>query len=127
MNEIFEYLSTEVNDFYWSTKIERVSNPPPLEFYRKYVSKNKPVIITNLFNNWEALRLWNHQYLKQVYGDVDVSVDITPSGHGDCVVPLNDEKLFLQPDQIRMKFGDFIDIMNGDKKRNRYLLYSKTK
>lgn len=38
--------------------------PSPLEFYRGYVSPNKPVVIKGAIEHWPAMRLWSNSYLR---------------------------------------------------------------
>jgi len=109
------WLSNEVKDFYWPQTIERIVSPSPLTFYRDYVSKNKPVILTEMIDGWKALKKWNHKYLKSKYGEELVSVDITPNGLGDSIVKNGNDDVFVQPYQVQMKLGEFIDIMNKEK------------
>eukprot|EP01129_Flabellula_baltica_P008790 TRINITY_DN3524_c0_g1_i1.p1 TRINITY_DN3524_c0_g1~~TRINITY_DN3524_c0_g1_i1.p1 ORF type:complete len:334 (-),score=66.74 TRINITY_DN3524_c0_g1_i1:15-971(-) len=108
MIQDFAFLSEEINDFYWPRTIRRIRMPTPLEFYRDYVSMNKPVIIVDGFH-WDALEKWNHAYLKETMQGVAVSVDITPDGHGDCIV----DGKFVQPQQVTMDFDQYIDYVDG--------------
>lgn len=99
-------------------------------FYRDFVAQSKPCIITNAFNTWPALELWDIGYLNKKAGHLDISADLTPSGHGDCVAPAPgyspDEHYatpdsvpvggvydpavcFVKPLQARIKFGHFLE------------------
>ena len=40
----------------------------PLEFYRSYVTPNKPVVINGVIDKWPALTKWTNQHLKYVTG-----------------------------------------------------------
>jgi hypothetical protein len=55
-----------------------------------------------MIDDWPALTKWSHNYLKEQFGEGVVSVDMTPNGIGDCVI---DGKYFVQPEQVKMKFG----------------------
>lgn len=44
------------------------------DFLENYYAKNTPVILTNIMQNWQALKLWNLEYLKKNYGEVEVEV-----------------------------------------------------
>lgn len=55
-----------------------------------------------MLESWPCLEKWSCEYLKREFGEGQISVDITPDGHGDCVI---DGKMFLQPEQRQMKFG----------------------
>lgn len=54
-----------------------------LSFLRGYVAANVPLIITDAFDHWPALKKWNLQYLHDVLKDEEVSVSITPNGRGE--------------------------------------------
>jgi jumonji domain-containing protein 7 len=109
----WKMLSLESRELYWND-IPRISFPiSPLEFYREFVSQNRPCIITGAIKSqWPAIRLWNNDYLRQKAGNVEVTVDVTPDGFGDHVV---DDKYFVKPLQEKMKFGDFIDVIEKKK------------
>lgn len=102
------------------------------QFYREYVAQSKPCIIKNAFNNWNARALWDLDYLSKVAGHLEISADLTPSGHGDCVAPAPDydagstyatpesvpkgelydsAQCFVKPHQSRIKFCEFIDAL----------------
>uniref|UniRef100_A0A6B2LBV2 JmjC domain-containing protein n=1 Tax=Arcella intermedia TaxID=1963864 RepID=A0A6B2LBV2_9EUKA len=100
-------MSTEVKELYWPSQIGRITEPDPLTFYRNYVSMGIPVILCGMMESWPAMKLWDLDYLKDTFGESPISVDITPTGHGDCVV---DGTYFVQPMQKKMKLGDVVDI-----------------
>ncbi|CAF0861149.1 unnamed protein product [Didymodactylos carnosus] len=107
----FNRLSRDARELYLeTTSISRISVPTPLEFYRDYVSKNKPVIITNALNDWPALSKWSNSYLREQLHDTRVTIDITPDGLGDAV---KKHKYFVTPLEEKMKFNDFMDIIEG--------------
>lgn len=58
--------------------------PDSLDFYREFVSQNKPVLIKNCVSHWKALERWkSNEYLRQVVGEELVTVDVTPTGYGN--------------------------------------------
>jgi hypothetical protein len=75
----FDELSTDANDLYHSTTIDRISRPDALFFYREYVAKNKPCIITGCIDHWPALFSWSNAYLEKLIGDETVTVAMTPN------------------------------------------------
>lgn len=40
---------------------------------------------TGAIEHWRALSLWDTEYLSQVVGDLEVTVDVTPNGRADAV------------------------------------------
>nr|XP_025951375.1 jmjC domain-containing protein 7 isoform X2 [Dromaius novaehollandiae] len=81
--------------------------PSPLEFYREWVSPNKPCIIQNAIGHWPALKKWTLTYLREVVGSKVVSVAVTPNGYADAVF----QDRFVMPEERRMPFMDFLDIV----------------
>lgn len=47
--------------------------PSALEFFRDYVSPNKPCVIDNYAASWPAIKLWNSEYLADTMGDAKVN------------------------------------------------------
>jgi hypothetical protein len=92
-------------DFTWPSEIERIPKPSPAEFYREYVAANKPVIITNAFDDWPALKRWDLDYLRKKAGALQISIDLTPAGHGDCIVEKDGKNYFVKPMQYKTRFG----------------------
>ena len=110
----FRNLSEEARDLYLESRISRIPVPSPLEFYRDYVSRNKPVIIQGALENWSALSKWtDSQYLRDQLGDHSVTIDVTPDGYGDCVKL---HKYFVTPVEERMPFNHFMNIIEGREK-----------
>ncbi|KAH9117179.1 hypothetical protein LEN26_012763 [Aphanomyces euteiches] len=112
MNQVLAQLSEDSKDFWTPRTIARISRPSPLEFYRDYVSKNIPVVITDAFDHWPALHKWTDDYLVETLGDHHVTVDVTPFGYGDAVVDLDDKSVFVMPEERNMTFRDFVQILH---------------
>ncbi|KAK3095339.1 hypothetical protein FSP39_013400 [Pinctada imbricata] len=112
---LFE-LSTEARDLYLDKTVPVLSSrPSPLTFYREFVSSNKPVIIRNSLKHWKALQKWDAQYFRKVgVGDVEVTVAVTPNGLADAVA----EDKFVMPEERRMTFSEFLDILEEPEKHN---------
>lgn len=99
MDELFEQLKDDTRSFWQSTTaIRRLdAMPPAITFYRDYVATSTPVIISGGVSGWNAARSWDD--LVSLAGDnpeLEVTVDFTPDGRGDCVVNLG---LFEQNSQ----------------------------
>lgn len=101
----FNLLSENARCFCY-TEIKRIEKPEnPLEFYKEYISQNKPVIIKGAIDDWPALKLWNNDYLKEKMGETEITVAVTPNGRADAIC----ENHFVLPEERQMKFCDFVD------------------
>ncbi|KAK5582205.1 hypothetical protein RB653_003788 [Dictyostelium firmibasis] len=130
-NDIYSKLCQEAKDFLIIEEIERIEKPTALEFYREYVSQNKPVIITGLLKDWKAYKEWSDDYLEKVMKDVEVTVSITNDGLADAVKPINQndqnsEKVFCKPFEKKIKFQEYIQHSkkpDNDEKLAYYIQY----
>lgn len=112
-----------------------------VQFYREFVAQSKPCIIRGAFDDWSALRNWNIDYLREKAGHLEISADLTPSGHGDCVAPApsydplqsyntpdsvpvgepyDPSRCFVKPHQCKVRFSEFLDalVSHQQKRRN---------
>ncbi len=55
-------------------EIERIPPPPFKDFVKDYLSKNRPVILTDAMEDWPAYQKWNLDYFRQVHGNSVVSI-----------------------------------------------------
>lgn len=99
MDELFEQLQDDTRSFWQSPNaIRRLdAMPPATTFFRDYVATSTPVIISGGVSGWNASRSWDD--LASLAGDnpeLEVTVDFTPDGRGDCVV---DRGVFDQNNQ----------------------------
>lgn len=88
--------------------IERVERPSPEMLYRKYISRNRPVVISGLANTWPAVLRWTPAYLKSCFGDEVVRLRAAGSDHraGDS----------------KSRLADFIDSMRSANDPNEHVL-----
>jgi jumonji domain-containing protein 7 len=63
-----------------------MERPRPISFLREFVSANRPVVVTDAFNDWPAMERWSLDYLADAMGDTKVSVNVTPDGRGDALL-----------------------------------------
>ncbi len=72
------------------------------EFLSEYYSRNRPVIITGMMDDWPALTKWNYDYFRARCGDRDVEVQSgrTREQHYEIKQPLL---------KTTMRFGDYVD------------------
>jgi len=82
--------------------IERRSRISSSEFLQHYYSENRPVILTNCFDHWNAMKLWNRQYLMTKGADLQVEIQENRTGNA---------RFEQEPDQHRqrVRFSDFIE------------------
>jgi hypothetical protein len=96
-------LRQDVQDF-WAPLhgVPRVdaSSLSPLRFYREYVSKSVPVVLTNAMETPQWRRARDHwqsdAYLVDKAGDAPVTVDVT---------------LFVMPEEREMTLREFLDVL----------------
>ncbi|KYR01333.1 transcription factor jumonji [Tieghemostelium lacteum] len=110
--DLYTILEEEAKDFYLVENIERISKPTPLEFYRDYVSQNRPVIITGALDDWDALVKWkDDDYLCELMKDTKVTVAVTPDGLGDAVKG----DLFVKPYEMKLTFKEYFQLLDNQK------------
>lgn len=88
----------------------------PLEFYRDYVSKSKPVIIKNGCKHFSAVNKWNLQYFLNNFSNKLIRVDVTPNGYADAVTQIKTDftkkdKIFLMAEEKQMVMKDFLETL----------------
>ena len=108
--------SQEARDIYIGEGVPRIPGPPPpLQFLRRYVAMNRPVIFTRCVDKWPALSKWSHSYLRSVVGDANVHVALTPDGLADAVVrhPTTGERVFAKPHEALIPFSEFLDAVES--------------
>lgn len=89
--------------------------PTPLEFLRKWVNPNVPVVIKGGASEWVALKKWTRDYLKQTLGDKPVTVAVTPNGYADAIAFNEEEKreMFVLPEERTMSVSDLFAKLEG--------------
>ena len=96
----------------------------PREFYKDYVSKNRPCILQNLVGNWPALSKWDSDdYLVKTSGDAQITVNVTPNGYADALTRIkgsirkgnSERKVFVKPLEEKMSMSQFLDRLKSSK------------
>jgi hypothetical protein len=64
--------------------VQRIECPPIEIFYRDYVKKNIPVIITNMVNQWNGFREWTIDDFGEKFGDVKAGIMRLKNGQSDA-------------------------------------------
>ncbi|MDZ8066255.1 MAG: cupin-like domain-containing protein [Nostoc sp. DedQUE08] len=103
------------HDFTTVSHIERIEQPTKEEFQRNFLSPRRPVIITGVINDWNALSLWTANYLTTLFSEkqVDISVSQNSIFTGDL------ENGFANLKQ-KMQFSDFINILASKDKFEKF-------
>ena len=88
------------------------------EFYAKYLKPRRPVVIRNMAKNWPAYQKLTMEYMKEVVGDVEVP--LYDSSKADPSAPIN-------ASAAKMKFGDYIDLIQREPTDLRIFLFDPIK
>lgn len=76
-----------VRDMWACGPIQRVhaSDMSPERFEREFVARNVPVVITHALDAWPAFHTWTFDTIRERYGDLPVTLSLTPNGLADAV------------------------------------------
>ncbi|MFZ4931676.1 cupin-like domain-containing protein [Chryseobacterium sp. Mn2064] len=88
------------------------------EFFEKYLKPRRPVVIKNMAKKWPAYQKWTMEYMKEVVGDVEVP--LYDSSKADPSAPINSSA-------AKMKFGDYIDLIQREPTDLRIFLFDPIK
>ncbi|MGL6126202.1 cupin [Chryseobacterium artocarpi] len=88
------------------------------DFYEKYLKPRRPVVIKNMAKKWPAYQKWTMEYMKEVVGDVEVP--LYDSSKADPSAPIN-------ASAAKMKFGDYIDLIQKEPTDLRIFLFDPIK
>ena len=99
-------------------QIERVSTITKEDFIKNYYNPQKPVVIERLTEDWPAYEKWTMDYMKEVVGDVEVP--LYDSSKADPSAPIN-------ASAAKMKFGDYIDLIQEKPTDLRIFLFDPIK
>lgn len=93
----------------------KVDSIAPEEFRNEFYNRMKPIVITQLAQQWPAYEKWNWDYFKQVVGDVEVGV--YNNIKSDAYTPIN------RADDY-MKFGEYLDLVKKGPVELRIFLFN---
>lgn len=98
-----------------SPLIDRIHQPTPREFYQKYVRANRPVVITGIADQWQAVGKWTPQFFRSQHPEAKV-VYTAWEGAG----PNNDPTEYYRNRKRRTTtLGTFIDAMSAAQRTSR--------
>ena len=136
LNNAFMQLADDTKSFsYPQNTVEKIDakDITPTEFYKSYISKNRPCIIKNLCNHWPALKKWNDDdYIIDACGDKEISVNVTPNGYADALYNMKGvsrkgnatRKVFVKPLEEKMTMKSFLTRLKAkDNKPDDPVLY----
>ncbi|WP_196896202.1 cupin-like domain-containing protein [Aureivirga marina] len=95
--------------------VERVSSISKEEFIAKYYKPQKPVIIENLTDSWNAKNKWSFEYIAEKVGD-----KIVPLYDNS---PVDYSKKFNEP-VAKMSFKDYIKLLKKEPTDLRIFLFN---
>jgi hypothetical protein len=96
-------------------QIERIPHVSGPEFLERFYIRNKPVIFTDLMDNWKALSLWNPQYFKEHYGHVTVGAQFNRESNRQY-------EWYRNKHQKMLLFGEFVDrVLQGGETNDYYM------
>ena len=99
-------------------RVERRSDVSRNEFLHEYYSRNRPVILTGLMQNWKALSLWTTEYFKARYGSE--TVEISAGRDSDPSHDVNAENHYR-----KVLFSDYVDMVTKGGESNDYYLIAR--
>jgi Cupin-like domain len=96
--------------------IERRSQVNRDEFFARYHSANRPVILTDRMRDWSAMSRWTPHYLKATCGDE--TVQVMSGRDGDPNYEIGSEQR-----RTMMRFADYVDrVVNAGQTNDFYLV-----
>lgn len=108
---ILSQLSADISDFEVGKRvISRSGAPSSDEFYREFVSKNRPCLFKEAVQ-WPALGRWSLASLCQRCGDSLVTCTSTPDGRADAVTQSAEGACFALPHTAGLKLRAFQDLL----------------
>jgi len=100
--------------------IERLDAPAVDEFRDSYYAANRPLILTNLMNDWPALRRWSSQYLKQRVGNAVVEVMTGRSANPNY-------EREIEKHRTQMPFARYVDMVDSGQATNDYYMVANNR
>ncbi|MDQ8044614.1 MAG: cupin-like domain-containing protein [Solirubrobacteraceae bacterium] len=92
-------------------EVPRVHKPSRQEFLDNFYSQNRPVVITGALDDWDAIKKWNGDYLKEKCGDK--VVEVQANRNSDANYEMNAVK-----HKKEMKFAEIVDIIESGVETN---------
>ena len=105
-----------MHDQYHETNgVDRLDSLTAEEFFNRYYSNNRPVVLTNVIDRWQAFSKWTPQYFKERCGDVMIEVQC---GRTSC----DDYELHKHDLAQTFRFADYVDwVLANPESNERYM------
>ncbi|CAN7271863.1 cupin-like domain-containing protein [Trinickia sp. LjRoot230] len=85
------------------------------DFFEQYYYANRPVIVTGLLNDWQALTHWNCAYFRERFGTREVEIQFGRERDADFEVN--------KPKHARkIRFGDYVDMVERAERTNDFYM-----
>ena len=114
LHDVLQAHQSSVQGLWVPSAIKRISKPTAFTFLRDYVATSTPVIISDAIEC--DTEQWTAEALLERAGSVECTINVTPTGHGDCVTAdPSGAEVFVMPEERRMAFADFIAALQDDR------------
>ncbi len=91
--------------------IPRLERPAPSAFFREFVARRRPVILTGVADRWPATSLWDPEYLHRMLPDVEVRVEVWKRKG-----PRNDPSDYLRDVRREtVRLGEFVRLAHSSR------------
>ena len=99
-----------------TTTIERRSGVSQQEFIDRYYATNTPVILTDLMQDWPAMKTWSPEYFQQKYGHVEVEIQANRNSNPEYEIQCEKHKQTV-------RLSDYVDrILTGGDNNDYYMV-----
>ena len=95
--------------------IQRIEPPPFQEFVERYISVNRPVILTGCMDEWKPYKAWSFDYFRRHHQDSVVGIQ-----DGRDSDPFYEKNQKFPPKDVR--FGDFLDRLERTESSNDFYM-----
>jgi jumonji domain-containing protein 7 len=108
-HQTIEEYADDVGALWTQQSIPVLSSPPsPLQFLRDCVAPSRPCIIRNAIQSDDgASYLIDLAQIVERHPELNLVVDVTPDGHGDCLRRVENRLVFVTPEEQTMTVKEF--------------------
>ena len=96
-------------------EIQRIDPPPFHEFVERYISVNRPVILTGCMEEWKPYKAWSFDYFRRHHQDSVVGIQ-----DGRDSDPFYEQNQKFHRKEVR--FGDFLDRLEHTESSNDFYM-----
>ena len=96
-------------------EIQRIDAPPFQEFIDRYISVNRPVILTGCMDEWKPYKAWSFDYFRRHHQDSVVGIQ-----DGRDSDPFYEQNQKFHRREVR--FGDFLDRLERTESSNDFYM-----